>query len=177
MSGLEDLNSYLQNCQAPVDLERICDVIKKANITRASIEQYCIFNETTYHRNLVSSSSWYQLLVMCWRAGQKSAIHDHCGSGCAFKIIEGVSSEIIFEKTQADFVKPIETRTYAPGQICSARETDIHQICNAQSDGEDLITLHLYSPPLKMNTYEVDPQFAAPDMVVSGVSRHSSQSY
>jgi hypothetical protein len=46
-----------------------------------------------------------------------------------------------------------------PGYVCAAEDADIHQVANMQAAGTDLITLHIYSPPIrKMNTYE----FAAP---------------
>jgi hypothetical protein len=46
-----------------------------------------------------------------------------------------------------------------PGYVCAAEDADIHQVANMQAAGSDLITLHIYSPPIrKMNTYE----FAAP---------------
>lgn len=158
MPGLEQLISDLESCNGPVDLERICEVIRNTRLGRSDIEPYCVFSETTYHRNPVSSSRWYELLVMCWHSGQKSAIHDHRGSGCAFKIVEGQASEMVFERSTEDFVKPVLKRSYQPGEICMARDADIHQIYNEQF-GRDLITLHLYSPPLNMTTYQLDPGF------------------
>jgi cysteine dioxygenase len=54
-------------------------------------------------------------------------------------------------------VRPVATREFLPGQVCCTQDTDIHQVCNTQSDGGNLVTLHVYSPPLaEMQTWEYD---------------------
>ncbi len=41
------------------------------------------------------------------------------------------------------------------GYVCAAEDSDIHQVANMQAAGKDLVTLHIYSPPIvRMNTYE-----------------------
>jgi len=46
--------------------------------------------------------------------------------------------------------KVFETRTrkLSAGFTCATHDLDIHCLANRQSAGADLITLHLYSPPL-----------------------------
>ena len=34
------------------------------------------------------------------------------------------------------------------GRCCASQDQDIHQISNIAADGSDLVTLHVYSPPL-----------------------------
>jgi cysteine dioxygenase len=39
--------------------------------------------------------------------------------------------------------------------VCAAEDSDIHQVANMQAPGLDLVTLHIYSPPItKMKTYK-----------------------
>jgi cysteine dioxygenase len=46
------------------------------------------------------------------------------------------------------------------GFICATEDLDIHQISNDQPEGSDLITLHIYSPPLLvMGQYSLDESF------------------
>lgn len=42
--------------------------------------QYCFFNEVRYARNLVERNQYFELIVICWKAGQQSPIHNHEGS-------------------------------------------------------------------------------------------------
>ena len=37
---------------------------------------------------------------------------------------------------------------HGAGAVCGSEDADIHQISNLQPDGQELITLHVYTPPL-----------------------------
>ena len=48
-----------------------------------------------------------------------------------------------------------QTTKMDQGYVCAAEDDDIHQVANMQDPGKDLITLHIYSLPIKnMTTYE-----------------------
>jgi cysteine dioxygenase len=47
-------------------------------------------------------------------------------------------------------VFPTCSREFQPGQVLGGQDADIHQISNLQAGNADLITLHVYSPPLHM---------------------------
>ena len=85
-------------------------------------------------------------VAITWRTGQATPIHDHKGSDCAFLIVEGTSTETIYETDENGLAAPSAVRDYAPGEVCAADEPDIHRISN-DTDG-DLINLHVYTPPL-----------------------------
>ena len=86
------------------------------------------------------------MVAITWRAGQDTPIHDHNGSDCAFLIVEGTSTETVYELNEDNLAVPSRVRHYAPGEVCAAGEPDIHRISN-ETDG-DLINLHVYTPPL-----------------------------
>jgi cysteine dioxygenase len=124
------------------------------SITRADIAPSCQFGQKGYKRNTIASSPWFELLALCWRSGDFTPIHDHEGVSCAFRVVEGTGTEIRFSKTASGLICPVQSVAMEPGYICSANDPDIHQVANMQSPGTDLITLHIYSPPIKsMNTY------------------------
>lgn len=160
-TSLIEITNYLQSCNAPVDLQHLHTLLNSTTIARQDLEQFCHFAPDTYKRNPVSSSKWYEMLVMCWGPGQHSVIHDHSGSSCAFKVIVGNAQEMRYEQTGRELngkklVKPVINNSYKPGFVCAAYDIAIHQISNT-STSEDLITLHIYSPPLNMGTYDIDP--------------------
>ena len=124
------------------------------------VRALCSFNADHYERNLISHGDWYDMLLLCWKPKQESAIHDHEGSSCAFRIVTGTCTEDQYQKTGkaragTQVVMPCRTITYQPGQICSAQDEAIHKISN-QSSTVSLVTLHIYSPPLHMNYYETE---------------------
>ena len=84
------------------------------------------------------------------------------GVSCAFKVIHGTGTEIRYAKTPSGLVRPTESVMMAPGHVCAANDPDIHQVSNLQAPGEDLITLHIYSPRIvKMNVYDAPGACAA----------------
>ncbi|KAJ1931047.1 hypothetical protein EC988_009921, partial [Linderina pennispora] len=57
--------------------------------------QYAVYHEgTRYTRNLVDDGNGkYNLLVLVWGEGQASPIHDHAGSHCMMKLLDGELQE------------------------------------------------------------------------------------
>ena len=42
------------------------------------------------------------------------------------------------------------------GAVSASQDTDLHQVSNVQAADNDLVTLHIYSPPLwRMDTYSL----------------------
>ena len=110
------------------------------------------YKDDGYQRNVVKKTEHYELVLICWKPGQKTPIHDHKGSDCAFLILDGISTESIYQNDKEGLIKT-EVRKYIPGQVCAADEPDIHKISNDEEI--NLVNLHLYSPPLKdFNIYE-----------------------
>jgi len=156
---LADLFDYLESCDGPVDLDKLVSHLRDLKITREDVEDYVRFNDDSYRRNQIRLGKWYEALIICWGPGHKSYIHDHNGSSCAFRVIEGSAKEVICRPTgrtgEVPLVKPVDTRTLSQGNVCGSSSAHIHEVINP-SNGEDLITLHIYSPPLNMRIYAYD---------------------
>tara|TARA_X000000368_G_scaffold418160_1_gene416829 strand:+ start:43 stop:585 length:543 start_codon:yes stop_codon:yes gene_type:complete len=117
-----------------------------------ALAKFLGYTDDGYQRNVVKKTENYELVLICWKPGQKTPIHDHKGSDCAFLILEGISTESIYKNDHEGLIKT-EVRKYNPGQVCAADEPDIHKISN--DEVTNLVNLHLYSPPLKeFNIYE-----------------------
>ena len=53
-------------------------------------------------------------------------------------------------------LKALFSRDLAPGSVLASEDIDIHQVSNLQDGGAELVTLHVYSPPLLvMGTYSL----------------------
>lgn len=157
--NLAPIIAYLESLKARADLAVLSELLSKLTVTRQCIAPACVFGQRGYRRNTICESQWFELLALCWRSGDCTPIHDHRGVSCAFRVVEGQGTEIRFVPTPSGLICPAEIHTMNPGYICAADEPDIHQVANMQAPGTDLVTLHIYSPPIKkMNTYE----FATP---------------
>jgi cysteine dioxygenase len=152
---LAGLIGYLDGVTGRVDLGVLSRMLRELTVTRADLEPACCFGVKGYKRNTISESPHYELLALCWRSGHCTPIHDHRGVSCAFKVIEGTGTEIRFRVTDSGLVCPAAVNPMPPGYLCAADDADIHQVANMQAPGLDLVTLHIYSPPIrKMSTYE-----------------------
>lgn len=131
-----------------IPLAALTEGLKQLCVDFNAIERFAQFSPERYRRNLIHAGPAYHALLLCWRNGQRSPIHDHRGSACAVRVIRGEATETIFEMTEEGHVFPVRTRKLAEGYICATEDMDIHQLSNIQAGNADLITLHIYSPPL-----------------------------
>jgi cysteine dioxygenase len=153
---LGPLIGYLESLTSRADLRVLERMLGELSADRGDIEEACVFGTASYRRNTISRGTWHELVALCWRSGHCTPVHDHEGSSCAFRVIEGVGTEVRFERTACGLVCPVATNLMRPGYVCAAEDADIHQVANMQGPGQDLVTLHIYSPPLgKLNTYTV----------------------
>jgi cysteine dioxygenase len=143
----------MDGLEGPAEMPMIDKYLREADVTRDDMVQACNFSEVNYARTIFAQSPWYQLIVICWRSGQSSAIHDHRGSQCGVRVIDGIATEINYEQTRPGFVRPRQEVEYRTNDVCTTSDTGIHVICNRRPES-DLVTLHLYSPPLRMTFYQ-----------------------
>jgi cysteine dioxygenase len=138
-------------------LPLILDWLDRSGLTADDLANYLVFGRDRYVRNLVHAGPAYQALVLCWRNGQRSPIHNHRGSNCGVKVLHGVATESLFGKAPNGMVVAGGSHDLPPGHTCASADDDVHQLSNLQAGGADLITLHVYSPPLlRMDMFSLD---------------------
>ena len=147
---LEPLFEYLNGLQARPALAELASQVSRLDIQGEDVADFIRFSERGYQRNLVMAGPWYNLLVLCWKNGQRSPIHDHKGSVCALRVLRGVLTETLFEFTPNGHVKALMSRDFLPGSVVASQDSDLHQVSNLQDGTADLVTLHVYSPALEL---------------------------
>src|SRR5437016_2897558 len=153
---LHDLCEYLDGLEDRVALPRLVGELSELEIDCDDLREHVQFSDRSYARNLVRKGPWYHLLVLCWKNGQRSPIHDHTGSSCGVRVLRGVMTETRFEFAPNGHVKAAGSRDLAEGGVCGSQDDDLHQVSNLQAGDADLVTLHVYSPPLMwMGTYSI----------------------
>jgi len=146
--ALEPIVRYLDNLTERAPLDELRTRLRDSRVSLRDLREWMHFDAEHYRRNLVSRGKWYDLLVICWRSGQRSPIHDHAGSSCAFKVMTGICSETVYGFGPCGQVYPLHTLDQAEGAIVATQDSDTHQVSNLQPHDQDLVTLHIYSPPL-----------------------------
>lgn len=153
---LSEFLAGLDGFEQRVPLDELVRRIEELTISLEDVRDYVQFGPTTYRRNLMHAGRAYQALILCWRNGQRSPIHDHRGSSCGVRVIAGELTETIFERNSKGLVYPTKTHVLAEGAVCGSQDDDIHQVSNLQAGDADLVTLHVYSPPLmSMRTFSL----------------------
>ena len=71
-------------------------------------------------------------------------------------MLHGVLTETLFALATNGHVKAVSSRDLETGNVCASQDGDMHQVSNLQANNADLVTLHVYSPPLLwMGTYSL----------------------
>ena len=154
---IENIFSRLDEAIGQLPLRVILDWFRETALTAEDVADYMVFSPERYVRNLLHAGPSYQALVLCWRNGQRSPIHNHCGSHCGVKVLRGVATETVFDRAPNGMIYAVRSRDIPPGHVCASADADVHQISNLQAGGADLVTLHVYSPPLlRMEMFALD---------------------
>jgi cysteine dioxygenase len=147
---------FLDGLSVRPDVERLAGELSNFDVELADLTEHLHFSPATYKRNLVRAGPHYHAWLLCWKNGQRSPIHDHKGSACAVRVLLGTLTETLFELAPNGHVKAVFSREFAEGSLLASEDSDIHQVSNLQADDADLVTLHVYAPPLtRMGTYSL----------------------
>ena len=154
--SLSSLVETLEGLEAPPELSQVDEWMRRVEVSREELRPYVGFKEGAYARHRVFIRDYAEVLVLCWRPGQRTPIHDHAGSFGAVRVLEGFMWETLFEMDATEGLVYKSAREWTHGHVTGADVPDIHQLGNPDISGTDLITLHLYAPPLtSLNVYKV----------------------
>lgn len=140
--------------------ERLLDLTHRLTVSEELIESRTFFAENTYARNLVCRTPAFELLVLCWRPGHESTIHDHAGSLNAIRVYRGELASRVFvpaagRPAGTGPVELLAEERVTPGGWTGVDRGGIHQLLNSTVD--DLVTVHVYAPPLtELVVYSTD---------------------
>lgn len=146
---LQELWAALNAYSGFVPLDVLHKRLSALNLSAASFEHVITFDDAIYQRIPVSEGSAYEALVMTWRSGQMSPLHNHKGSACLVYVLQGIATEILFDAAPNGSLIPAATAHLKAGQIAASVDADLHIIANCQPRELDLVTLHIYSPALR----------------------------
>ncbi|MGB3401756.1 MAG: cysteine dioxygenase family protein [Microcoleaceae cyanobacterium] len=153
-SSICSLEQFIQklNISSQKDASYYEKLIQSVNISPESIASYCRWDSQSYTRNLVCQTDIYQLLVLCWQAGQASPIHEHQNQDCWMYVVKGTIEEILYQPSFHDrkglILHETDKKRYHQGNTSRLIDSTSawHSI---EAISEQVITLHLYSLPIQ----------------------------
>jgi cysteine dioxygenase len=153
--SLQSLVSTLDSVDSAPDLAQIYEWLENAEVSSEDLQPYRHFKEGNYWRHRVCRNKFVEMLVLCWRPGQRTPIHDHNGSHGGVKVCQGLLWETTFDYDPVAGLEYKSGRELPLGAVTGSDVPDIHQLGNPDVSGQDLVTLHVYAPPLGvLHTYK-----------------------
>ena len=138
--------------------ERLMRLAERLSLSGELVDNRIAFAKEGYARNLVCRTPFFELLVLCWRPGQESTIHDHAGALNAIRVYAGELTSRTFSRAGGASSGPGpvtqdgEERVSADTRMVGLDRGGIHQLANTSAD--DLVTIHVYAPALmELNVY------------------------
>jgi predicted metal-dependent enzyme (double-stranded beta helix superfamily) len=142
-------------------LARLLDLTRRLRLSDELVGLRTVFTGDDYARNLVCRTPSLELLVLCWRPGQTTTIHDHSGSLNAIRVFSGELTSRRFRPARGQPVGtgPVEaTAEERLGPLDGLTGIDrdgIHQLANTSD--ENVVTIHVYAPPLtELTVYDTE---------------------
>ena len=88
--------------QSVPSLPELYELIEQTKISPNELRPYLGFKAGNYSRHRVMRNEFVEMLVLCWKPGQRTPIHDHNGSHGAVFVQEGIMWETTFEYDSDD---------------------------------------------------------------------------
>jgi predicted metal-dependent enzyme (double-stranded beta helix superfamily) len=133
-------------------IEALRDFVSRLDLRDEIVEEHIHFCDDTYARNLLCRTPRFDMLVLCWRPGQVTTIHDHAGSLNVTRVFGGRLTSRMFEEYERPGPGRVLVRKAAEEQLDKSALAcvdigEIHQLANTSE--RDLVTVHVYARPLK----------------------------
>ncbi|RKY22546.1 MAG: hypothetical protein DRQ55_00480 [Planctomycetota bacterium] len=153
-----------------VRIETVAELLSQTPLDESSLEPFVHWREDTYARNLIHRCELFDVLILCWRPGQATPVHNHNGQLGWVRLLRGALEETAWahvgggrvpELTNLEIDEDgvgygvrLERSGHAvvsePGQVVWVdQQRGIHALRNPEpaGRGESTVTLHVYSRP------------------------------
>jgi len=125
--------------------EEVYDLLENSTLPKKDIKDYIRFDKAKYTRHLIHRDSLFELLLMCWKPGQKAPVHGHEGEKCFMRVEEG---SLLFTNYTLESTQPLRLNMEDSIRGDSGfldGPADLHSVENIYS--QNAITFHLYAKP------------------------------
>jgi cysteine dioxygenase len=150
ISSLDELISALKSGHYQEALNQSYDL----NISHSEIEHYTTWNDSRYTRNCIARNEDFELILLCWEEGQKTAIHCHNQQECWVKVIQGNFAEYLYEYDDVlNRMNPINEVHVGQNEVTTIENSNTYHSLENTYKGRS-VSLHLYMKPIvKCNVY------------------------
>lgn len=125
---------------------RFAQIVQRINIEEENLKAYASWEKGGYTRNCLMRSDAYEIILLCWDQGAKTAIHGHGGENCWVYQVDGSVEEIRYESFK-ESMQETQRRMLTPSKLTYMHDRmGFHAIQNVS--GQRAMTLHIYASPI-----------------------------
>lgn len=149
ISTLEDLFDNINN-HASTSLRDSGDIMKQYNGN--DWKRYVTYSDIRYLKKIIMQNENIELVIICWKKGQTSGVHDHPDKGCLMKVLEGNIQEDVYDNNiSSSIIGRISSNILEVNDIgYQESNTKLHNIISPYCDS---VSLHIYSPAKHKTKY------------------------
>src|SRR5579864_2436207 len=132
--------------------ETVRRFLQETPVGADSLAPYLIWDRQHYTRNLIDRTSLYELMAICWEAGQASSVHNHRDQNCWMAVPVGRLLVQNFHTVSQDIergcceLQATDSVEMNPARPCAVNPQDpVHRVINPREFAERAVSLHVYS--------------------------------
>jgi cysteine dioxygenase len=127
---------------------RVVELLGQYAAGHADWREFALFSDQGYTRNLVSRETDFELMILCWKGGQASPIHNHEGQDCWMAVLQGEIEEVLYPWPNGRGpLHPKGSKVFGPGKVGYIRDEIGLHLVRPAAGAPVGVTLHLYSSP------------------------------
>ena len=160
-------------------IPRVVEFTHTQAISPETLGPYLFYSKSHYTRNLIYKCELFEVMSICWEAGQVSRIHNHRDQNCWMATPIGKLRVQNFRVENRDAAhgtcKLVPTDSYdmdAEHPAVVQPEEPVHQVLNLPEFGQRATSIHIYSYP-----YSSCEVYLKDKGVYSDVPLHYSSEY
>jgi predicted metal-dependent enzyme (double-stranded beta helix superfamily) len=148
---LNDFIEAIKTTSCKLELAQLKDWVTKLDLRNIAIEPSICFSCEHYQRQLLYRDSSFEIILVCWKPGQFSPIHNHGDSLNVTRVYRGTLTSRIFADndltTEKYSPKLVEEKYLQKDELAEVNRFQIHQLANTST--ENLVTFNVYAKPLE----------------------------
>jgi len=142
---LEGVRDALLALPHPFRREDVHRIVARLRVTPGELTRYQHWSDERYTRTRFYQGDRFEILVLCWKEGQASPIHDHANSICTMVVLQGAAETTMYHVVETGegpagrfggkALEMESTCTLNAGSLTTVFGGDIHKVGNRAGSG------------------------------------------
>lgn len=143
---------YLISQLSESSIEDYTSILQKFDFDLIDMSPYKCWSQKRYTRNCIYKDKNFEVLLLCWEAGQQTAIHGHDGEDCWVYLLEGEMKEVFYILDSENCLREERSHHIRPKQLTFMNDKlGFHKL--AASNHCKSMSLHIYAKPIESCLY------------------------